>query len=97
MEVFKLAGGAEVVFKDSRAGAWYGPPCAGCAFFPCHDALMALRLTADARLQVCLLRSDLVTSLAAIINDDGALSRAIDAALENYSSAWFQASSSFSF
>jgi GTP 3',8-cyclase len=61
-------------------------------FFPCHDALMALRLTADTRLQVCLLRSDLVTPLAKIIDDDEALSREIDAALNNYSSAWFRPS-----
>jgi GTP 3',8-cyclase len=92
MEVLKLAGGTEVVLKDSRAGAWYGSPCASCVFFPCHDALMALRLTADTRLQVCLLRSDLVTPLAKIIDDDEALSREIDAALNNYSSAWFRPS-----
>jgi cyclic pyranopterin phosphate synthase len=55
-----------VVFKDSRAGAWYGDICKDCVFFPCHDALMALRLTSDGRLQFCLLREDIAINLAPI-------------------------------
>jgi len=64
MTVLTMPSGFEVVTKDSRAGAWYGEVCNGCPFFPCHDALMALRLTADRRLQFCLLREDITVPLA---------------------------------
>ncbi|MGH3627619.1 MAG: helix-turn-helix transcriptional regulator, partial [Sciscionella sp.] len=45
MTVVTLPSGLEVMLKDSRVGAWYGSVCDGCPFFPCHDALMALRPT----------------------------------------------------
>jgi hypothetical protein len=64
-----LASGFEVVLKDSRAGAWYGEVCKDCRFYPCHDALMALRLTADRRLQFCLLREEISVPLAQILCD----------------------------
>lgn len=90
MTVFVLESGFEVVIKDSRAGAWYGPVCRGCRFYPCHDALMALRLTADLRLQFCLLREDITVPLGPLIRHDPiALERTIQAALDTYTSATF--------
>ena len=56
---FTMKSGLEVVIKDHHAGAWYGSICRGCKHYPCSSALMALRLTADARLQYCLFREDL--------------------------------------
>jgi hypothetical protein len=64
MTVLAMPSGLEVVTKDSRAGLGTGDVCDGCPFFPCHDALMALRLTADRRLQFCLLREDVAVPLA---------------------------------
>jgi GTP 3',8-cyclase len=90
MQVFTLPGGARVVLKDSRAGAWYGRCCASCPFFPCHDALMALRLTADARLQICLLRNDLTVPLAPLIGHHEALGGAVKEALATYADAYFR-------
>lgn len=58
MTKFYMNNGATVVVKSAAAGAWYGSICEGCPSFPCHDALMALRLTPDGRLQFCLLRGD---------------------------------------
>jgi cyclic pyranopterin phosphate synthase len=69
MQVFSLAGGLQVIVKDSKAGAWYGEICRGCRFFPCHDALMALRLTPDLRAQFCLLRDDITIDIAPIVRD----------------------------
>jgi cyclic pyranopterin phosphate synthase len=57
---FTMKSGMEVIVKDHHAGAWYGSICKGCKYYPCSSALMALRLTADARLQYCLLREDSV-------------------------------------
>lgn len=53
-----LSSSLEVIVKDHNAGAWHSSICQKCTHFPCHDALMALRLTADGRLQFCLLRED---------------------------------------
>lgn len=90
MTVVTLPSGLEIMLKDSNAGAWYGSVCDGCPFFPCHDALMALRLTADLRLQFCLLRQDNTIELAHLVHDDDQLGIVIRDALEPYASAHFR-------
>ncbi|MGQ0776169.1 MAG: radical SAM protein [Pseudonocardiales bacterium] len=92
MTVLTMPSGFEVVTKDSRTGAWYGDLCAGCPFFPCHDALMALRLTADQRLQFCLLREDVTVPLANALasGSDDELMRLVASAVETYASATFR-------
>ncbi len=94
MTVLTMPSGFEVVTKDSRAGAWYGEVCNGCPFFPCHDALMALRLTADRRLQFCLLREDITVPLAEALGaeDDAELTALVHRAVETYASAMFRQS-----
>ncbi|MFD7614382.1 radical SAM protein [Streptomyces sp. NPDC059828] len=92
MTVFTMPSGTKVVIKDSNAGAWYGSVCRGCALFPCHDALMALRLTADARLQFCLLREDVTVDLAPLLEkgDGEGLAAQVEAAFEMYAAASFR-------
>jgi len=58
MMLFAFPENMQVLVKDARSGAFYGNTCRSCSHFPCHDALMALRLTPDGKLQRCLLRSD---------------------------------------
>jgi cyclic pyranopterin phosphate synthase len=89
MTVLHMNSGSEVVLKDSAAGAWYGSVCEGCAFYPCHDALMALRLTADTRLQFCLLREEIGIRLTPVINDPHRLSVTIAEALGVFAEASF--------
>lgn len=85
-----MPSGMRLIFKDSRAGAWYGSTCGGCSFFPCHDALMALRLTADLQLQLCLLREDIAVPLkAAVRAGDATLRDTISDVLSRYSDAYF--------
>jgi cyclic pyranopterin phosphate synthase len=95
MTIFTMATGLELILKDSRAGAWYSGICEGCRFFPCHDALMALRLTADRRLQFCLLRDDLTVNLDGPLrrSDDSELRDVVQSALAVYSGAEFRAAS----
>lgn len=92
MTVVTLPSGLEVMLKDSSAGAWYGSVCEGCPFFPCHDALMALRLTADLRLQFCLLRQDNTVDVTGAIHDEHRLGALVGRALEPYAGAYFQSS-----
>jgi cyclic pyranopterin phosphate synthase len=93
MVVVRLPSGLEVILKDSGAGAWYGSVCTGCRFFPCHDALMALRLTADLRLQFCLLRRDNTVDLSNVIHDEDQLGTLVGTALDPYARAEFRAPS----
>jgi len=90
MTVLTMASGFEVVLKDSRAGAWYGDVCRDCPLFPCHDALMALRLTADLRLQFCLLREEISVPLDLVLRDEAALDLVLGRALATYASATFE-------
>ncbi|MGA5266256.1 radical SAM protein [Streptomyces lydicamycinicus] len=92
MTVLTMPSGTKVVIKDSTAGAWYGSVCRGCPLFPCHDALMALRLTADARLQFCLLREDVTVDLAPLLaqGDEAGLAGQVEAAFEMYGEAYFR-------
>jgi cyclic pyranopterin phosphate synthase len=84
-----MPGGLEVLLKDSNNGAWYATMCRSCAFFPCHDALMALRLTSDLRLQFCLLREDVTVSLADKIGHPDVLEATVREALAVYAGAAF--------
>jgi cyclic pyranopterin phosphate synthase len=87
MTVFTLPSGLEVILKDGRAGGWYSSVCNDCPLFPCHDALMALRLTADLRLQFCLLREDITVPLRHL--DGAAREEAVREALNSYGEAVF--------
>lgn len=90
MTVITLPTGLRLMLKDSKAGAWYGSVCDGCPFYPCHDALMALRLTADLRLQYCLLRQDNTIDLRTIIGDEERLRACIAGAIAPYTQATFR-------
>lgn len=91
MTVLHFDDGFEVVFKDSQEGAWYGDICKDCVFFPCHDALMALRLTSDGRLQFCLLRDDIAIDLAPITQKTRAdLDDLVHRAIREYNSVYFK-------
>lgn len=58
MNSFILESGLEIVFKDSCNGAWYSQICFDCLHYPCHDALMGLRITPENSLQLCLLNGE---------------------------------------
>lgn len=90
MTATTLPTGLKLMLKDSKAGAWYGSVCDGCPFYPCHDALMALRLTADLRLQYCLLRQDNTLDLQGVIGDEERLRAAVLPALAPYTQATFR-------
>lgn len=86
MEVLHLKGGASVTWKMFSGGACYGSHCRTCGNFPCDDALMALRLLPDGRLQTCLKREDNLLDLAKGI-DEGCAEAVLDKAFGVYRSA----------
>ena len=87
---YLMPSGLEVVVKDHRAGAWYSTICESCSYYPCHDALMAVRVTSDCRIQFCLLRDDTSIDLQGVLQaGPEQLQMTIHAALEVYASATF--------
>ena len=91
MDTFVMSTGLKVLLKDARKGAWYGDICHGCPFYPCHDALMALRLTADGKLQRCLAREDnLVSIIGSLDNSLGKKDELIKSVLDTYSHAHYE-------
>jgi cyclic pyranopterin phosphate synthase len=92
MTVLTLPSGFEVVVKDYTTGAWYGSICNACEHYPCHDALMALRLTADGQFQPCLLNETATQTFkdAGSFEDYEALQHLLHSMLSVYTSASFQ-------
>lgn len=86
---FTMSSGLVVSVKDHQEGAWYGSICEGCKHFPCNSAIVALRLTADKRLQYCLLRDDLCVDLDPVLSDPAALERTLSKVLGVYNEAYF--------
>ena len=58
MEMFTLEDGTEVIIKDSTIGTNYNNLCTSCTNYPCQDALISLRITANGALKRCLIRDD---------------------------------------
>jgi cyclic pyranopterin phosphate synthase len=91
MIVLVLESGLQLIFKDHLAGAWYGSICQGCRHYPCHDALMALRVSADLRLQFCLLGDEFSIDLRPSLEaGPRSVCNTIAAALDVYDHAAFR-------
>lgn len=86
MNEFQMASGLIITIKNSENGAWYGTICKTCPSYPCHDALMAIRLTSDNRLQYCLLNQDASISLEQLTPDE--IEHVFTDSLEVYANAY---------
>ena len=82
-------GNCDVIVKSTKAGAYYHSSCKKCVHFPCYDALMALRLTPDGKLQKCLLRDDDMFNLLSNIENNDIVDKEINLMLSNYTKAEF--------
>ncbi len=90
MNAYTMPSGLVVMVKDHRAGAWYSTGCVSCPYYPCHDALMAIRVTADRRIQYCLLREDIADDLdSALRSGPEDLRAIIQSSLGVYENATF--------
>ncbi|MCG3165647.1 MAG: GTP 3',8-cyclase [Bacteroidia bacterium] len=90
MPTFTMKNGAKISVKDSTVGNHYGDTCNNCPLFPCQDGIMALRLTADGKLQRCLYREDNLLDLRPYINtNDPQLRLLIDEALITFKESKF--------
>ncbi len=87
MNEFKMLSGLTITVKNSENGAWYGKICETCASYPCHDALMAIRLTSDNRLQYCLLNEEATISLNGLTKDE--VAHVFSDSLKVYEDAYF--------
>ena len=93
MPKFLMPNGATVLVKDARTGTWYGDVCKECKNFPCQDAIMALRLTADGCLQRCLLRQDNLVDLFSMVENfesEDKIKQAINSVLDTFRKAVYR-------
>lgn len=58
MNCFSNSNGLDIICKNSKNGAWYCEECICCPNYPCHDALMAVRVTPYNSFQLCLLNEN---------------------------------------
>jgi len=89
MRQYLLDSGLKVTVKDHKNGAWYHSRCKGCQHYPCHDALMALRLTSDRCLQYCLLSKNTVKIADALDTGTAFVDDIVRKAFEYYKTAIF--------
>jgi cyclic pyranopterin phosphate synthase len=67
LTIYKMPTGVEVLLKDSTRGTFYHSSCKDCRYYPCQDAIISVRLTADGYLKKCLIRDD---NLELLTHDD---------------------------
>lgn len=92
MPTFKVKNGVKIYVKNSTVGNHYGDTCVNCKHFPCQDGIMALRLTADGKLQRCLYREDNLIDLKPFMKTKNPeISKSINIALETFKNSVFHA------
>ncbi|MBX7046540.1 MAG: radical SAM protein [Ignavibacteria bacterium] len=85
MPTFKVKNGVKIYVKDSTVGNHYGDTCVNCQHYPCQDGIMALRLTADGKLQRCLYREDNLIDLKPYINTNSSkIEQLINQAIDTF-------------
>ena len=84
MNVYYLSERFKVICKDASQGAWYCKKCLGCKRYPCHDALMALRVTPSNSFQLCLLNEKMHWNF-----NNANMCKQLDSIIENYQNAFF--------
>ena len=60
----------KIILKDSGEGAWYHDSCKECERFPCHDALMAVRLLPSNYIQLCMLNNDKCVDMRGLSDEE---------------------------
>lgn len=58
MMVYVLHDECKIYIKDATVGTNYNEECKKCNNYPCQDALISMRITADGQLKKCLIRDD---------------------------------------
>ena len=58
MKEYTMKNGTKILVKDARLGTYYNRDCQQCRNYPCQDALISVRMTADGKLKKCLIRND---------------------------------------
>ncbi len=85
MRVYKISDSFKVICKDARRGAWYCDLCLKCSHYPCHDALMALRVTPSNSFQLCLLNSKMHWKF-----DSSNMEEQLVSIMKHYQNAFFE-------
>lgn len=85
MRVYTLSDKLKIICKDATQGAWYCRACLKCEHYPCHDAIMALRVTPSDSFQLCLLNPKMHWKF-----NEMNIEERMHAILKQYQNAFFQ-------
>ena len=85
MRVYQINDQFKIICKDSSNGAWYCNLCLKCRHYPCHDALMALRVTPSDTFQLCLVNDKMHWKFNA-----QNLELQLDSIMKQYKNAFFR-------
>ncbi len=85
MRVYQISDAFKVICKDARQGAWYCELCKKCSHYPCHDALMALRVTPSDSFQLCLLNKKMHLHF-----DSSNIEQQLETIMKYYRNAFFK-------
>ena len=85
MRVYKISDNLKVICKDARQGAWYFELCKKCEHYPCHDAVMALRVTPSNSFQLCLLNKKMNSNF-----NLGDIEQQLEIIMKHYENAFFK-------
>jgi cyclic pyranopterin phosphate synthase len=83
LDEYKMPNGVHVLLKDSTQGTFYHDSCSECIYYPCQDALISARLTADGFLKRCLIRDDNLEPLVNLYRS-GMASKTFEAAARTF-------------
>jgi len=94
MPKFLMPNGVAVYVKYACVGTWYGDVCQLCPMYPCQDALMAVRITADGKLKRCLIRDDNLVDLLSMVKNrisETRINATVKQVLSTFMNAQYQA------
>jgi cyclic pyranopterin phosphate synthase len=94
MPKFLMPNGVAIYVKYACVGAWYGDVCQLCPMYPCQDAIMAVRITADGKLKRCLIRDDNLVDLLSMVQkgtSETRINAAVKKVLFTFMNARYQA------
>ena len=82
--LFETQDGTKVLFRDAQVGTNYHESCKQCNFYPCHDALISMRITHNGYIKRCLIRDDNLVDIRTPL-EEGNAEEVSDLIFQSYS------------
>ncbi len=81
---FETQDGTKVLLRDAQVGTNYHESCKQCKFYPCHDALISMRITHNGHIKRCLIRDDNLVNIRTPL-EEGNIEKVSELIYQSYS------------